>query len=256
MSVNLLRSALFLLRLSLRRQLVSRQTVVSIALTLLVSLIVIAWSRQPSPTAKKLAEQVFVPTFVAFLMPVFSICYGASAIGGEREDKTLIYLLISSMPRWLVGLVKAIAAMSLAAGWTAATLALLCYLGGGPGAKLWPAFWPAAVLGAMAYSMLFLMLGTVFRHGTLIALAYWFFLEVIFGNIPGVMKRVSVAFYVRCMVYEWGANLKLGPLTRVARETFLAVSGPTAVWTLSLGTLTLLIATLIVFSRREYRELG
>jgi glycerol-3-phosphate acyltransferase PlsY len=71
-----------------------------------------------------------------------------------------------------VGRVTAIAALSLAAGWTAATLALLCYPGGGPGAKLWPAFWPAAVLGAMAYSMLFLMLGTVFRHGTLIALAW------------------------------------------------------------------------------------
>lgn len=251
-----LRAAWFLLRLSLRRQLFSRQTVVAIALTVLVALIVLAWERQSNPTARKLAEQVLVPTFIAFLMPVYAICYGASAVGGEREDKTLIYLLIVAMPRWIVLTVKAIAAAILAAGWSVLTLALLCRLAGEYGAPVWPLFWPATLLGAIAYAMLFLTLGTLFRHGTLIALAYWFFLEVIFGNIPGIIKRVSIAFYVRCIVYDDSGDLRLGPATRVARETFLPVSDDLAKTVLVVSTLGLLAASVILFSRREYRELG
>jgi ABC-type transport system involved in multi-copper enzyme maturation permease subunit len=256
MPFQYLRPAMFLLRLSLRRQLLSRQTLVAVALTVLVAVIVLAWERQSNPTSKKLAEQVLVPTFIAFLMPVFAICYGASAVGGEREDRTLIYLLIASIPRWIVLIVKATAAMILSAGWSVATLWMLCLLAGKYGTPIWPVFWPATLLGAAAYAMLFLTLGTVFRHGTLIALAYWFFLEVLFGNIPGIIKRVSIAFYVRCIVYDDSGDLRLGPATRVARETFLPVSDDTAKIVLVAATIGLLLLSAILFSRREYRELG
>ena len=67
-----------LFALTLRRQFFSRQTLASLALVTLCVLIVLAWSRQSNPTSKKLAEQVLVPTFIAFLMPIFAICYGAS----------------------------------------------------------------------------------------------------------------------------------------------------------------------------------
>lgn len=256
MPLQYLRPAWFLFRLTVRRLLMSRQSLVAVALTLLVSLIVLAWGRQSNPSSKKLAEQVLVPTFIAFLMPVFAICYGASAIGGEREDRTLIYLLIASIPRWIVLVVKAAAAALLAAGWSVATLWLLCFLAGSHGEPIWPVFWPATVLGASAYAMLFLALGTTFRHGTLIALAYWFFLEVLFGNIPGIIKRVSIAFYVRCIVYDDSGDLRLGPATRVARETFLPVSDDTGKTVLILAAIGLLTASAVLFSRREYRELG
>ncbi|HEY2249609.1 MAG TPA: hypothetical protein VGH74_01065, partial [Planctomycetaceae bacterium] len=64
-------------------------------LTLLCCLIVLAWARQREPSPKKFAEHVVVPIYIAFLMPVLAISYGASTVGGEREDRTLIYLLIT-----------------------------------------------------------------------------------------------------------------------------------------------------------------
>lgn len=240
--------------LTIRRQLISRQTLACVALTGLCAMIVLAWSRQSDPTAKKLAEQVLVPTFVAFLMPIFAICYGASGIGGEREDQTLIYLLIVPITRPLVYFTKALAGLTLVAGWTGGSLYLFCRLAGPPGLKLFAMFLPATLLGGMAYASLFLLVGAVFRHGTIISLVYWFFLEVLFGNLPGIVKRVSVAFYVRCMIYDSGGDLQLGPLGRVAREMFLPVSGMTATITLSAAIAGLLGLGLLLFETREYRD--
>ncbi len=239
---------------TLRRQLISRQTLACVALTLLCALIVVAWSRQDDPTIKKLAEHVLVPTFIGFLIPIYAICYGASGIGGEREDQTLIYLLIVPIPRPLVYATKACAGLTLVAGWSAAIQTLLCRLAGEPGNRLFAIFLPAAVLGGLAYASLFLLVGAIFRHGTIISLVYWFFLEVLFGNLPGIVKRVSIAFYVRCMIYDAGAELELGPVSKVAREMFLPVTGSTALTALSAATIGLLLAGIFLFNQREFRD--
>lgn len=245
-----------LLGLTLRRQLFSRQTLVCIGLTVLCALIVLAWSRQTSPNAKKLAEQVLVPTFVNFLIPIFAISYGASGIGGEREDRTLIYLLITPIPRALLYLTKALATLLLVAGWSAAALIVLCLLAGSYGREVLPVFLPACVCGSVVYASLFLLLGAAFRHGTILSLAYWFFLEVLFGAMPGIVKRLTVAFYVKCMVYDAGKDLRLGPLGRMAREMFLPVEGTTALTVLLSALAVLLTLGAVVLSSREYAELG
>lgn len=242
--------------LTLRRQFMSRQTLVSFALAVLCCLIVVAWSRQREPTPKRFAEQVLVPIYIAFLMPVLAICYGASAVGGEREDRTLIYLLITPIPRPLVYLVKSLAMLILVAGWSGATLYVLCRCAGEPGRAALDIFLPASLLASAAYGSLFLLLGTVFRHGTMISLGYWFFLEVLFGNMPGIIKRVSIAFYARCLIYESGTELHLAPRGRAARELFLPVSETTAVLALACGIVGLLVGGMLVFSQREFRDVS
>lgn len=242
--------------LTIRRQLMSRQTLVGIALAILCALIVIAGTRQKDPSPKKLAEQVLVPTYIGFLMPILAICYGASTVGGEREDRTLIYLLITPMPRPLIYLTKTLSTIGLVSAWSGITLASLCWLARDAGQSTFHVFLAASLFGSAAYAALFLMLGAIFRHGTVIALAYWFFLEVLFGNMPGIIKRVSVAFYVRCMVYDAGSDLQIGPWGKTAREMFLPVSGRAASITLVCATLFLVAAGTVVFSRREYRDLS
>jgi ABC-type transport system involved in multi-copper enzyme maturation permease subunit len=242
--------------LTLRRQLFSRQTLVCIGLTVLCALIVLAWSRQTHPSAKKLAEQVLVPTFVNFLIPIFAISYGASGIGGDREDRTLIYLLITPIPRAVLYLTKALATLLLVAGWSAGALVALCLLAGSHGREVLGVFLPASVCGSVVYASLFLLLGATFRHGTILSLAYWFFLEVLFGSMPGIVKRLTVAFYVKCLVYDAGTDLRLGPLTRIAREMFLPVEGSTALLVLLGALAALLTLGAAALSSREYAELG
>ncbi|REJ94082.1 MAG: hypothetical protein DWQ29_03210 [Planctomycetota bacterium] len=249
-------AAAHLLRVTLNRQFWSRQTVVGLALSLLCVMITFAWTLHRDPSSKRLIEMMLVPAFLAFLMPVFAICYGASAVGGDREDRTLIYLLITSIPRPLIYLTKFIAAWLLATGWSVGVLWVLCTVAGQPGNEAFDVFLLPTVFGCTAYVSLFLLVGAAFRHGTIISLAYWFFLEVLFGNMPGIVKRISVAFHTRCMVYESGSALELGPAGRVAREMFLPVSGETARTVILISSAILLAAGMLIFSRREYRDLS
>jgi ABC-type transport system involved in multi-copper enzyme maturation permease subunit len=244
-----------LARLTAWRQLVSRQSVVALALTGLCLVIVLAWAQQRYPSTKKFAEQLLIPTYVAFLMPILAVGYGAAAIGGEREDRTLQFLLVTPLPRLAIYLVKLGVTLVIVLGATASSLGVLCWFGGYHGHEAWPYFWSASLWGAATYTALFVLLGAAFRHGTIISLAYWFFLEVMFSNLPGVINRVSIAYYVRCLVYDAGAELRLGPLARHAEKLFEPVSGDVARSTLSAFVITLVVLGSWIFSQREYRDL-
>jgi ABC-type transport system involved in multi-copper enzyme maturation permease subunit len=110
---------------------------------------------------------------------------------------------------------------------------------------------------------LFQLFGAAFRRSTIIGVVYAFVLEALVGNMPGLVKRASIAFYTRCVVYDLAAQQGLdgpgaGSRTGIVPDKaafFAPVAGSTAVLVL-LGTavLFLLIGTL-VFSRREYHEL-
>ncbi len=255
-SAETLRAGVQLFLLTLRRQFWSRQTLVCLALCLIVGAIVFAWTMQPNRSPKKLADQVFLATFVGFLIPVFAISYGASCIGGEREDRTLIYLLLTPLPRPWIYLTKAAGSLCLAAGWTVLTLATYTWMAGELGRPLLGIFLPACLGGAAAYTALFLLLGTAFRHGTVLALSYWFFLEVLFGLVPGLVKRITISFYVKSSIFAAGDNLRLGPQGRINRELFLAVSNPAALTMLAVLTIAFLALGILIFQQREYRDLG
>jgi len=64
-----------------------------------------------------------------------------------------------------------------------------------------------------------------FRRPAVVAIVYAFFLEVIFGNMPGYLKRISIGFYTRCMMYEAAQDYGVQP---ERPDIFLPVSGPTA----------------------------
>lgn len=255
LAIDFARSA-FLWHRSVRRQLWSRQTLVALLLAGLCGLIVLAWSQQRQPTPKRFAELMLMPTYIAFLVPILAICYGASSIGGEREDGTLIYLLIASIPRPLVYTVKFLASLTLSACMAAATLGLLCLLAGPSGRAAWPIFWPGSLLGVMTYTALFLLLGAVFRHGTVIALAYWFILEVLVGNLPGIINRVSLAFYVRCLIYEAGRSYRIQPLGDELQNQFRPIPGPTAGLVLISLIAVLYLVGVATFWRKEYRDVS
>jgi hypothetical protein len=58
------------------------------------------------------------------------------------------------------------------------------------------------------------------------------------------------------MIYDAGSELQLGPAGRIAREMFLPVTRNTATIALVSSIAALLLLGLLVFSRREYRDLS
>jgi ABC-2 type transport system permease protein len=252
---RIVRGSLAVLQQSVWRQLRSWQTLV--AMVLLCLAIALAWALtlQRSPTPRRFAMRLLIPVYLSFLMPIFAVGYGASSLGSEREEGTLTYLFATPLPRPWLYVIKFVGTQLVVLSLSMASLAALCFTVGEIGKEVWPIFWPASLLAAGAYTALFMLLGSVFRFGTIISLAYWFFLEVTFGNLPGQISRLSIAYYAKCLIYEGpGKELRLGPQGPQAQLLFQPVPVDQAFWTLTIMTGALLLLGLWLFQRREYHE--
>jgi ABC-type transport system involved in multi-copper enzyme maturation permease subunit len=197
------------------------------------------------------SDSLVLTLFLAFLLPIWTLSFASEALGGEREGNSLIWLLSRPLPRWSVYLGKFLALLPWSLGLSLGGLGLLCILAGEPGRRAWLLFWPAALWAALAFSALFHLVGALFRRPAVIAVVYVFFLEIIFNLMPGYLKRLSIGFYARCMMYEAAEPYGLTPDNP---GLFLPVDAATARAVLAGLTLLLVVVGMALFSRAEYSE--
>jgi hypothetical protein len=107
------------------------------------------------------------------------------------------------------------------------------------------------VLGTISFAALFHLMGALFRRAAVIAILYSFFLETVMGNLPGHLKRASISFYMRSMMYDSASTFQLQPDNPLL---YNAVSGPAAIAVLVFFTAALLVVGSWVFSRTEYLD--
>jgi len=186
-----------------------------------------------------------------FLLPLWSLSFATESIGGDRENRNLIWLLTRPLPRWSIYLAKFVAVLPWTLGLNVGGVGLLCLAGGEPGRQTFAVCWPAIVSGTLAFTSLFLLIGTYFRRPAVVSIVYSFFLEIILGNMPGYFKRASIGFYMRCMIYE-----TVKPKGILPYDMFLPVEGTTALLVLLVATAALLALGMVVFSRTEYHEVS
>jgi ABC-2 type transport system permease protein len=191
--------------------------------------------------------------FLTFLLPLWSLSFATEAVGGERESNSLIWLLTRPLPRPAIYLAKFVALLPWSVGLNVVGFALICLAAGGPGKLAFSLYWPAVVWATLAFSALFCLIGAYFRRPAVVALVYSFFLEVVFGNMPGYLKRISIGFYTRCMMYEAAQDFGVQP---EKPSIFLPVDGTTALFVLITLTVGLLALGVVVFSRTEYHEVS
>lgn len=244
-----LAAALHLALWSVRRQGWSRQTIVSACLLLLSCVGAAVWARRRDATVERFTEDLLIRLHASFLLPIFTLCYATAALAGERDERTLVYLLVTPLPRSFTYTAKYAAALVLNLSWSMGAFGALATMAGAAGRTALAEFWAAILWGTLAYTSLFHLFGVLFRRATIIALAYSFFVETFLGHMPGIVKRTSILFYVRCMLYEDGAAYGVGPRFPAV---FHPVSGATGWWVLTAATFGLWLAGLIVFCRREY----
>jgi ABC-type transport system involved in multi-copper enzyme maturation permease subunit len=187
--------------------------------------------------------------FFTFLVPIWSLAFATEAFGGERESHGMIWLLTRPLSRPAIYLAKFIAVLPWCIGLNVGGFALLCALAGRPGPIAFRLFWPAVLWSSLTFCALFFLFGAFFRRPAIVALVYSFFLEVIIGNMPGTLKRASVGFYARCMMFDEAAERGISPDNPVVYDP---VSGSTALWVLILATLFLLLLGMFLFRRAEY----
>jgi len=191
--------------------------------------------------------------FTTFLLPLWSLSFATEALGRERESRNLLWLLTRPLSRPAVYLAKFVALLPWTLALNLGGFALLCAVAGAPGRQALRVYWPAILWGTLAFSALFHLLGAWFRRAAVVGILYAFFLETVMGILPGHLKRVSISFYTQCLMFDRAHDLGVHP----ERPAFyLPVSGPTAMYVLAGLTVCLLVAGMIVFSRKEYLDLS
>jgi len=253
--MNLLRAWITLASLTFRRLLWSSSTLM-VLLPLAGCLLFILWRfHNRFETADRDFRdfsEFMILVFASFVVPVCALAFGTASVGGDREDRTLVFLLVRPIPRALVLLAKFIAALPLVLGLVVGGYWIACQLAGEVGQIAFPLYLPALVYMTLAYMGLFHLFAVTFRHSTIIALIYALFMELLLGNLPGIVKRVAVNYYGRSIMYAAGASEGLPPPDP---RWFEPLSVDVASWALvgiAAGGLLLAIA---VFSLREYRDL-
>jgi ABC-2 type transport system permease protein len=197
------------------------------------------------------ARWVVLGAYLGFVLPMFTLAYASGAIGGERETRTLIWILTRPMPRSAIYLAKFLGTLPWCLLFSLGGFIVLCWAGGEPGRIALRLFWPAALAGTLAFAALFHLFGALFRWPVVIGLVYVFFFEILVALLPGSLKLLSLSFYARCLMYNEavaagypGAMLEVaGPVT--SRTAWAVLGGATIAFSL-LG--------MKLFSRAELRD--
>jgi hypothetical protein len=190
--------------------------------------------------------------FLSFLLPVWSLSFATEALGGDRESRNLVWLLSRPMGRPAIYLAKFAALLPWALAFNLGGFGLMCLVAGRPGWFAFQVYWPAVAGASVAFCALFHLMSAVFRKAAVVAIVYSFFLETILGNMPGYLKRVSIGFYTRCLMFESAEGY--GVLPPEKPEIYMPVDAATAWATLAAATVILLGIGMAVFARSEYGD--
>jgi len=177
------------------RQLLSRRRII-LLLLLGAILILVAIALRLS------LDEVYLPEYTAALlsnfgaatlMPLVALLFGTSAIGGELEDGTAVYLLAKPVNRWSVLLTK----LTVAA---VASIVLTCVpifiagliLSGGLGDGLVIGFTVAAAVGSVVYCAIFVALSLITTRALVFGLAYVLVWEGLLSGLFAGTRTFSV----------------------------------------------------------------
>src|SRR6516164_4244334 len=163
----------------------------------------------------------------------------------------MVWLLTRPLPRWSIYLAKYLGVLPWVLGFNIGGFALISLAAGGPGRFAFRLFWPGVAVSGVAFASLFRLFVAAVRRPTVVALGYSFFLETILGDMPGLLKRVSVTFYTRCIMFDAAAEYGLTP---EKPSVYQPVTATTAWIVLISASLALLFAGMWWFSRTEYGD--
>lgn len=250
--LTIVRGGVQLAALSAWRMLRSRQTWINGLLLAFALVAATAWSLRHERTAAQFVQDIFLPLYVSFFLPIFSLCYASAGVAGERQEQTLVYLLATPLPRSVIYLAKFAAALLLVSVWNLAGFAALGRLAGSAGWESFVRLWPAVAWSSLAYTCLFHLFSVLWQRATIISLGYALFLETFLGNMPGIIKRVAISYYTQCLVFDGGQSLGLGPTGERDPALFLPISGDAAQLVLLCSSAVLFVAGWWAFCRNEY----
>lgn len=189
-----------------------------------------------------------VSPFFSIVLPVIALILGGSALGDERRDKTLSFLVLRPISRLQIVVAKTFAAATGPVGFAlvGTTALATVYAAAGGRLNVFPSIVVGAVVLCLAYSALFALLGSVTSRPTVIGLIYILFIEqALVQELPRLAPvspwRLGLAATLDLMPEDYPARTLLGGIGELVPSWYnalLAVVGILAV-TIILGTVLL-----------------
>jgi ABC-2 type transport system permease protein len=224
-----------------------------------VPVLIAALSRTYSGSfeADQLEELLVFGLIPQALIPLTALLFAAGMVNDDIDERTITYLLVRPIPKWLIYLVKAASTVlvtsMLASASTLATLAAIHW--GEPGVvetvlkTRGPVVCATSVLSLAAYVPIFGLLSLLVHRSLIIGVVYTVVLEGLLANVDFVARRGTVMYWVRVL---WVRRLEIagGPWSIDPAAAPSATTALTAL--LGAGILAAAIGAWI-FSEREFR---
>ncbi len=143
-----------------------------------------------------------------FFLPVMAMIYGSSLVRDEMDDRSITAIVTSPMDRvitfvgYYIGLAISVMLIMLFI-LTAGYLSYFGSIGIGDAEGIYGSFFALMVIGAFAYSALFIMVSVLFSKPIYFGLFYAFIWETFIGSIPGKISLLTVKHYIRSIGSEW-----------------------------------------------------
>jgi ABC-2 type transport system permease protein len=191
--------------------------------------------------------------FLGFLLPLFSLSFATGALGQEREGRSLVWLMTRPLPRSGVYLAKFLGMLPWCLALTVGGFGLLCLAGGETGRRAFVLYAPGVFAGTLAFAALFHLFGALLPRPSIVALLYAFFFETLLSElpIPGTLKRLSINYYTRCLLY----SAARGEDVPVESSSLFVPVSPTTAWAVLLGvTVGLTVLGMWLFAKMEHRD--
>lgn len=176
---------------------------------------VLAWSWQFMNAASapidrySAVSQMLVFRVVALAAAIFA----TANISAEVEQRTIVYLLTRPVPRWMLLLMRYLAAVLVVSG-----VCIVAAVGVSVAAFGNPFSNPllikdilVLILGAFAYNGLFVLISLVSNRAMIICLLYAFGWEIAVPNMPGTMYYLSIYSHLQA-VAQHATNPELGKM--------------------------------------------
>jgi ABC-2 type transport system permease protein len=203
-------------------------------------------------SASDFFSKVMLSLYFQLLIPVLALFFGSTIVNEELDNKTLVYLTTSPVPRKAVILGKYLAAFLLlllivGSGFLLSFLAAASNrLGQAAAWEELGVFLGTSLLALFCYSTLFTMLGTFMKKSILIGLFFVFGWESVVQYFPGVTQKFTIIHWIKSLLpvqSDQGGFLIFQLLPSPALES---------VAVLLIAGLIFLVAAVLIFERREY----
>jgi ABC-2 type transport system permease protein len=192
---------------------------------LVVGLALLAEALAASPT--EWGQPVLVGLGFAVVLPVMALVIGASVLGSEIDDGTLVHVLAKPLPRREIVLAKLLVAVVVTTLTVGAGM-VLAGLIASPG-RLALGLLAGVTVGALAYCALFLALSLLTRRPVLIGLVYILVWEGLLGNLVDGTRVLSIQQYAVTVADRVGDTaLVTGTVSLPVSVTMAAIIAVTA----------------------------